>query len=499
MNSARPDVVNQAAGSSPAAFFSASRTISADTLTPIAAFAELATPGASCLLESVESAGGRISRYSFLGIDYIDAAEFDATPSLITSIREFVRRHAVDETGCELPLGGALVAFSYDAARPYARLRPRESGAPRMPAAYVAIPQTWIVFDHFTDRVTIWTRGALGPENERRIQGYIDRLMQMRPRLPQPVRASGPMQASLDRDAYLQRVATVQQYILDGEVYQLQLGIRFCARMEGTAFDLYRTVRSRNPSPYMFYVDAPFGQLLGASPEFLVRLEGTQARIRPLAGTRPRGNDELSDIAIAQELLRNEKERAEHVMLVDLGRNDLGRVCAFGSVRATELLQIERYSHVMHIVSDLVGELRTGCDGLDVFQAGFPAGTVTGTPKIRAMQLIDELEPLARGFYAGSVGRLSFAGDFDSCITLRSIHVAHGTATWQASAGIVADSDPQAEYEEVFHKTRIAREALGIEEPSIKSGALRQAQDDKLGGDDRRGRDDELGRGGRLV
>jgi anthranilate synthase component 1 len=462
VSSARQEVVvNKAAGIHPAAFVSRSRTISADTLTPIAAYAELAAPGASCLLESVESAGGRISRYSFVGIDYLDTRSFDGSPDLIERVREFVHGYRIEDV-CEAPLGGALVAFSYDAARPFARLRQRHDGEPFMPAAYVAVPQTWLVFDHFTDRLTIWTCGPDQEALDARIDEYLKRLLTMRPLLPEPVRATGPMTASLSHDEYLQHVATVQQYISDGEVYQLQLGIRFSAPFEGTAFDLYRAVRSRNPSPYMFYVDSPFGQMLGASPEFLVRLEGKKARIRPLAGTRPRGSDEDEDIAIADQLLHNEKERAEHVMLVDLGRNDLGRVCSFGSVHATELLEIERYSHVMHIVSDLVGELRTECDGLDLFKAGFPAGTVTGTPKIRAMQIIDELEPTARGFYSGSIGRWAANGDFDSCITLRSLHVHGSTAYWQASAGIVADSDPQAEYEEVLHKTRIAREVLGI-------------------------------------
>ncbi len=434
----------------------------ADTLTPIAAYAELATPGASCLLESVESAGGRISRYSFIGIDYADAQSFDGGADIIERVREFVQRHRVEDAP-DSPMGGALVAFSYDAARPFARLGEREDVEPFMPAAYVAIPRTWLVFDHFTDRLTIWTCGPRAEDLEARIDLYVERLLKMRPRLPSPVRANGAMTASIERDEYLRRVADVKHYIEEGEVYQLQLGIRFSAPLQGTAFDLYRAIRSRNPSPYMFYVDSPFGQLLGASPEFLVRLEGNKARIRPLAGTRPRGRDEAEDIEIADDLLHNEKERAEHVMLVDLGRNDLGRVCAFGSVHATELLQIERYSHVMHIVSDLVGDLRPEHDGLDLFAAGFPAGTVTGTPKIRAMQLIDELEPTARGFYAGSVGRYSYGGDFDSCITLRSLHVHDGTAYWQASAGIVADSDPQAEYDEVYHKTSIAREVLGLD------------------------------------
>jgi anthranilate synthase component 1 len=451
VSSARPDLVPKAAGTQPAAFVSVSRTIAADTLTPIAAFAALAQPGAACLLESVES-GGRISRYSFIGLDYIDARTFADDGRLIPAVREFVRGYGLD----------ALVAFAYDAARTFARLPAREAPEPPMPAAYVAIPRTWLTFDHFTDSLTITTHANEKAQGEAAIAQYVLRLLAVRPSLPNHVRACGAMRASLDRDGYLERARRVKEYIVDGEVYQLQLGVRFCAPFEGTAFDLYRAIRSRNPSPYMFFVDAPFGQLLGASPEFLVRLEGRRARIRPLAGTRPRGVDEASDIAIAAELLANEKERAEHVMLVDLGRNDLGAVCDFGSVRATELLQIERYSHVMHIVSDLVGELRADKDGLDLFAAGFPAGTVTGTPKIRAMQIIDELEPVARGFYAGSIGRFAASGDFDSCITLRSMHVHGSTAYWQAAAGIVADSDPQAEYEEVLHKTRIAREVLGL-------------------------------------
>lgn len=451
VSSARPDVVSKAAGISPAAFASLSRTIAADTLTPIAAYAALSTAPGSCLLESVES-GGRISRYSFIGLDYIDTRSFDDDGKLIANVRAFVRAHGAD----------ALVAFAYDAARSVARLRPREPSSPPMPAAYVAIPRTWLVFDHFTDRLTITTRAETRDEAERAADEYVDRLLQTRPSLPRNVRASGPLSASLDRDGYLQRARRVKHDIVDGEVYQLQLGIRFAADFEGTALDLYRAIRSRNPSPYMFFVDAPFGQLLGASPEFLVRLEGRRARIRPLAGTRPRGEDEARDAQIASELLGNEKERAEHVMLVDLGRNDLGRVCAFGSVSAAELLQIERYSHVMHIVSDLTGTLRPGKDALDLFASGFPAGTVTGTPKIRAMQIIDDLEPVARGFYAGSIGRWSANGDFDSCITLRSVHVLGKSAHWQASAGIVADSDVEAEYEEVLQKTRIVREVLGL-------------------------------------
>ena len=437
------------------------RTLSADVLSPIGAYLALASPGATCLLESVEH-GGKISRYSFIGLDYLEAESFEATGDMLERIRSFVERYrpAQDPNGW----GGALVAFAYDAARPFARLPPRAQDAPAMPAAYVAIPASWVVFDHLTHSLVLWGCGERETDVDARLDGYVARLFSQAPQPAAPVHAIGEVHASMDRDTYLDLVARVKRHIYDGDVYQLQLGIRFSAELTGDPFDLYRALRRRNPSPYMFYVDGPFGTILGASPEFLVRLEGSRARIRPLAGTRSRGSSDEEDARIAQELLENEKERAEHVMLVDLGRNDLGMVCEYGSVAVDELLQIERYSHVMHIVSDLVGTLRSDHDGLDLFRAGFPAGTVTGTPKVRAMQLIDELEPVTRGFYAGSVGRWSYGGDFDSCITLRSIHVRDGRAWWQASAGIVADSDPAAEYEEVLHKTRVARAVLGVSE-----------------------------------
>ncbi|HEY5340939.1 MAG TPA: anthranilate synthase component I family protein [Candidatus Aquilonibacter sp.] len=435
------------------------RTLPADVLTPIGAYLALASAGASCLLESVEH-GGRISRYSFVGIDYLASERFDAGPDMLDRVRRHVAGHspAEDPTG----LGGALVVFAYDAARPYAHMAARKPDTPVLPDAYVATPSTWLIFDHLTHTLTLWSCGVSAAAVGAKLEEYVARLLAQTPQLAHPVRAGSAMTESMSREAYLERVARVKQHIYDGDVYQLQLGIRFSAQLEGTAFDLYRALRRRNPSPYMFYVDTPYGQLLGASPEFLVRLEGRKARIRPLAGTRSRGSSDEEDANIAQELLANEKERAEHVMLVDLGRNDLGMVCEYGSVSVDELLQIERYSHVMHIVSDVVGTLREEGDGLDLFRAGFPAGTVTGTPKVRAMQLIDELEPVTRGFYAGSIGRWSNTGDFDSCITLRSIHVQDGRAYWQASAGIVADSDPQFEYDEVLHKTRIARDVLGV-------------------------------------
>lgn len=439
----------------------ASRSLVADSITPIGAYRALAQNGASCLLESVDS-GGQISRYSFIGLDYLAQATFASAPDLTAQVRAFVGQHRAGPTASPEFPGAAVVAFAYDAARAKARLLPRECSDPPTPDAYVAIPASWIVFDHHTHQVRISVLATSPAEASARALEYERQILDHRPDVPGPVRGVAPASQSIDRERYLELVERVQRHIHDGDVYQLQLGIRFSASLQGQALDLYRHLRSRNPSPYMFYVDTPFGQLLGASPEFLVRLENGRARIRPLAGTRPRGATKHDDDRMAAELLANEKERAEHVMLVDLGRNDLGMVCERGSVTATELMQIERYSHVMHIVSDLTGDLRADADALDLFAAGFPAGTVTGTPKIRAMQLIDELEPVARGFYAGSIGRMEFDGNFDSCITLRSVHVANGKVYWQASAGIVADSEAAAEYDEVFQKTRIIRETLGL-------------------------------------
>lgn len=440
------------------------RTIASDTLTPILAYRALAQPGASCLLESVD-AGGTLSRYSFVGLDYRASKRFESTPTMYDEIRAFVDMHRPPAEAP--PGGGALLAFSYDAARAQARLNARLADDPKMPAAVASIPGTWLIFDHYTHSLTLWCCDVAGEDLDARIDHYVARLLDARASLPGAFRAHGPIHASIDRTGYLALVDRAQRAIGDGDVYQLQLGIRFDAVLEGDPLDCYRELRRRNPSPYMFFVDTEFGALFGASPEFLVRLDGRRARIRPLAGTRARGESPESDARIAAELLADEKERAEHVMLVDLGRNDLGSVCKLGSVRVEELLQIERYSHVMHIVSDCVGELREDCDALDLFAAGFPAGTVTGTPKVRAMEIIDHWEPVTRGFYAGSVGRWSFEGDFDSCITLRSLHARDGRIWWQASAGIVADSVPASEYAEILQKTRIARAMLGLDHEGV--------------------------------
>lgn len=448
----------------PLSLRSVTRSFVADAITPISAFLALAQPGRSCLLESVEGSD-RMSRFSFIGVDYLESTTFDDDPLMISHIRALIGKYEIDTSDLPFP-GGAVCVFTYDAVRQLERVGPKPPADVAFSDALVVVPGTWCVFDHFTHRVTLigFARndGELATVGAR-LDEYVTRLLSMPPSTPADLRVRGSVTQSMDRDTYLDRVAKAKDHIYEGDAYQLQVGIRFSAEIEGgSAFDFYRQIRSRNPSPYMFYIEHGGEAVFGASPEFLVRLDGRKARLRPLAGTRSRDEDPTRDAQIATELLSNEKERAEHVMLVDLGRNDLGAVATTGSVQVDELMVIERFSHVMHIVSNVRAELRDEHDALDLFAAAFPAGTVTGAPKIRAMQIIDGLEPVARGFYAGSVAHIDFDGDMDSCIILRSVMVADGKAYWQASAGIVADSEPVAEYEEIFHKTAIVRAVLGL-------------------------------------
>ncbi len=435
----------------------------ADTVTPISAYLALAQPGRSLLLESVEGSD-RISRRSFIGLDYLESATFERDAHMLDRIRALVRRYR--PTGVAPFAGGAVCTFAYDAARAIEDLGAGPRAALAGADATVVIPGTWVVFDHFTHAATLLGFARDDDERaivERRLDDYLERIMRQRPSNPGPVSGRGPVMASMDCATFLQRAAAAKRAIYEGEVYQLQLGIGYSCTLEGSPFDVYRRMRASNPSPYMFFIEDGERTIFGASPEFLVRLDGRAARIRPLAGTRPRGATAEADAATASELLADPKERAEHVMLVDLARNDLGKVCRIGSVAVNELMRIERYSHVMHIVSNVTGELRDDCDGLDLFAAAFPAGTVTGAPKIRAMELIDELEPVARGAYAGSIAHVDFDGDLDSCIVLRCVVASGGRAHWQASAGIVADSDAAAEYAEIAHKTRVVRNVLGLE------------------------------------
>jgi anthranilate synthase component 1 len=322
---------------------------------------------------------------------------------------------------------------------------------------------TVVVFDHLRHRLRIVANAFLDEGAETAYRQARERIDAVRERLEAPRPAERPAapavvgtpRSNVTAEAYAADVARAQEYIRAGDIYQVILAQRFAVAVPGLdPLAIYRALRSLNPSPYMFFLDTGAGSLAGASPERLVRLEGGRADMRPLAGTRPRGATPAEDAALAEALLVDPKERAEHVMLVDLTRNDLGRVCRYGTVRVTELMALERYSHVMHLASHVEGDLAPGRGPWDVFQAVFPHGTVSGAPKVRAMEIIDELEPVARGPYAGAVGYVGFDGALNVAITIRTVLVRNDTAYVQAGAGIVADSIPEREHQECVAKAR---------------------------------------------
>jgi anthranilate synthase component 1 len=289
--------------------------------------------------------------------------------------------------------------------------------------------------------------------------------------IPDRAAVKGELRSNFSEQAFKQAVVRAKRYIEDGDIMQVVISQRFSCEFGGSPMAVYRALRAINPSPYMFYFNLGAFHVVGASPEILVRLEGDTVTVRPIAGTRPRGKDAAEDKQLEQELLADPKERAEHVMLLDLGRNDVGRVASVGTVRVTEQMAIERYSHVMHIVSHVEGRRRDEVDAVEVFKASFPAGTVSGAPKVRAMEIIDELEPDRRGVYAGAVGLIGFGGDMDFAIAIRTALIKDGTLHVQAGAGIVADSDPQSEWQETHNKARAVMRAAemaarGLEEPA---------------------------------
>jgi anthranilate synthase component 1 len=414
--------------------------IPADLDTPVSAFLKLAALTPRYLLESVEG-GERVGRYSFLGLG--DAEEIRCRADADTIRRALERAPRLHPALPGVPFHGGLVgAVSYGDAE----------------SVFLA-PRSVLVFDHVS------RRGALlhaGHESERRdLRAEIVRALHGS--IPAPSRAlapPGPISASFDRAGFCDAVTRAQTAIREGEVYQLVLSIRFRAAYDGDPFALYRALRLLNPSPYTFFLRFSGATLVGSSPEALVKLSGRTASLRPIAGTRPRGADEAQDLALEAELAADPKEAAEHVMLVDLARNDLGRVAVPGSIAIRPSRAVERYSHVMHLVSGVTGVLAPERDGLDLFASCFPAGTVTGAPKVRAMELIRAMEPVPREFYAGCVGYFGLDGSLDQAITIRTLSVADGAVTFQAGAGIVADSVPEAEYREVYAKAEAMRAVL---------------------------------------
>ena len=457
--------------------------ISADLDTPVSTFLKLGPLEPRYLLESVEG-GAHLARYSFLGFGEVSTLRLDANSMRIgdeslprpASTAELLGmlRSTLDATPklqpelVELPFSGGLVGVAgYDLVRYFEKLPHAPEGAaiPATPDAAYMATDSLLVFDHLTRRIALLHSGSEADRADLRKE-VIRLLRGPLPPVSQRSGYSDPAQ-SLTKDQFMQAVDIGKDYITQGEIYQIVLSVRFSGRHELSPFESYRALRLLNPSPYMFFCDLGDVQVVGSSPEALVKLHGGRASLRPIAGTRPRGASVEEDCAHEKSLLADKKENAEHVMLVDLARNDLGRVAAAGSVFVEPYRSIERYSHVMHIVSGVQGTMAAGKDAFDLFAAAFPAGTLVGAPKVRAMQLIDELEPARRGIYAGTVGYFGNCGDMDHAIAIRTLVFSEGEYSYQAGAGIVADSVPLNEYNEVLAKSAILRRALAIAEEGL--------------------------------
>jgi anthranilate synthase component 1 len=455
--------------------------IAGDLDTPVSAYLKLAAFKPCFLLESVEG-GERLARYSFVGFGEslevkLDAAglhvgaTLHARPADATGLLNQLRAalavapHPEPEIS-GVPLAGGLVGFaSYDVVRFFEHLPKRVATADGVPALHYVAPRSLLVFDHLTRSIALLHAGSVAERASLRREI----IKALRGGLPDPGRPGRyqPPTPSMSRDRYMAGVKRIQEYIAAGDVYQLVLASRFSGRHELEPFQAYRALRLINPSPYMYYCALGDITVVGSSPEALVKLNAGQAQLRPIAGTRSRSDDVAIDTARETELRADPKENAEHVMLVDLARNDLGRVAAAGSVHVDPYKHIERYSHVMHMVSGVRGRLAAGKDAFDLFAATFPAGTLVGAPKVRAMQIIDELEPVGRGLYGGTVGYFGARGDMDQAITIRTL-VFHGDEySFQAGAGIVADSVPEAEHDEVLAKSGAMVRALALAEEGL--------------------------------
>jgi anthranilate synthase component 1 len=450
--------------------------IAADLDTPVSAYLKLAPFRPRFLLESVEG-GERQARYSFIGFGDCLEVRLDASGLYVgarraprpTSRREFLDalRDALTRAPQPkpeipgVPLSGGLVGYTaYDGVRYFERLPARSLDETVTPHAHYVAPCSLLVFDHLTRSAALVHDGteaerqALRREVIRALRGGV-------PPLPAPGRFS-PAAPSLGEADHAAAVRRAQRYIASGDVYQLVLASRFEGLHSLAPFEVYRALRLLNPSPYMFFCELGDLTVVGSSPEALVKSHGGRVQLRPIAGSRPRGADGAEDLRLEADLKADPKENAEHVMLVDLARNDLGRVAIAGSVVVEPYRVIERYSHIMHIVSGVHGTLAPGHDAFDLFAAAFPAGTLVGAPKVRAMEIIDELEPVGRQLYGGTVGYFGRQGDMDQAITIRTLVFRGDSYSYQAGGGIVADSSPRAEYEELMAKSAVLRRALGI-------------------------------------
>jgi anthranilate synthase component 1 len=466
----------------------------ADLLTPVSAFLRIAEHSDyAFLLESVEG-GEHVGRYSFLGKDpfvmlrardrktIVERAGVtsESTEPFIKVLRSMMADFSSPFVP-ELPrfTGGAVGYLGYDTAAWFEPVTLQADGQPDpslQDEAGFMIFDTVLAFDHVQHRILIIANARITPDDDlealyqfacTKIQ-FLERELRRDLSHPQP-KSGKPVsvKSNVPRERFLDMVKVAKEYIAAGDIYQVVLSQRFEAEISTDPFTVYRALRHVNPSPYMYFLRMGKLSIVGSSPEMLVRVEGGMAQTHPIAGTRPRGKTDDEDTRLAEELKRNEKERSEHVMLVDLGRNDLGRVSQFGTVRVTQFMGLEKYSHVMHLVSIVEGKLADDRDRLDALVACFPAGTVSGAPKVRAMEIIAELEPDRRGIYAGAVGYLDFAGNLDFCITIRTLVIAGQRAMVQAGAGIVADSNPSAEYQETRDKAGALIRALELAQEEL--------------------------------
>ncbi len=471
------------------------REILADMETPVSAFQKIDDKRHSFLLESMEG-GEKWARYSFLG----------SRPSVI--VKSFGRSVEITRNGKtekrsfeydplevikkvlsaykpvpdpSLPrfFGGAVGFMGYDVVRFFEELPAREKEGLGIPDVFFMITDTLVIFDNVTHMIKVVSNahvkgqaaGSAYKEATKKINALVRKLKSGAPGAPKARRKAKNKEhlltSNFTQPQYEQAVLKAKEFIKAGDIFQVVPSQRFETKISIEPYEIYRALRLINPSPYMYFLRCGDATVVGASPEVMVRLEGERIDLRPIAGTRRRGATEEEDKLLAEELLADHKERAEHIMLVDLGRNDVGRVSVPGSVHVSELMVIERYSHVMHIVSNVRGSLSDKRDAYDVIRACFPAGTVSGAPKIRAMEIIDELEPTRRGPYAGAVGYFGFSGNMDTCITIRTLVIKKGVAYIQAGGGVVADSDPAAEYQETVNKAKAMMRAVEMAEKGL--------------------------------
>ena len=453
-----------------------SREINADLETPVSAYLKIARPPYSFLLESVEG-GEHIARYSFIGTEPVsvmktgEGQSHGAVDPLKPIEEELARFQMVRLPSLERFNGGAVGYLSYEGVDYFERLPSPEADPLGLPESMFMFTRTFLVFDHLRHKIRVVSHAHLNGDVERAYAEAVERIDTLVGRLESPLRLYGPSASSdyrtrpsltsnMSQEDYGEAVERAKEYIVAGDIIQVVPSQRLKRETAADPFEIYRALRTINPSPYMYYLNLDDFQIVGASPEMLVQVENGVVATHPIAGTRPRGSTPQRDLELEQELRTDEKEKAEHIMLLDLGRNDIGRVSEAGSVEVTQLMDIERYSHVMHLVSHVTGKLRKDMTCYDALRACFPAGTVSGAPKIRAMEIIAELESQKRGPYAGAVGYFDFSGNMDTAITIRTLVVKDGVAYAQAGGGVVYDSVPATEYQETLDKASAVLRAI---------------------------------------